>query len=224
MTRITRSLLAALLLAAPLSLASAQAAGAPSVAIVFPDRNVVVKGAPGSDHFNTALAALIGYELSSNYAVRVADRAAVHRLSGTTPVSREMAIRVGAIVGAQHALYGSFSADEAVNIRADVHGVNVIAGTVEFTDRVQGPSEGVLELVHRLTEHLARGVHLVPLATAHVPPMVPESVPLKTILLYGQGLDMADRGDRAGATAALENVLKDFPAFRPARIALDSLK
>lgn len=225
MRQLARTIRSALVLAfLALPAASAQRDGVPSVAIVFPDRNVLLKDVRTYDGFSKAVSALVGGELSSNYGLLVVDREQVRALVGTVPVDRETAVRIGALVHAQHSVYGSFTADESGNLRVDVRAVNVATGAVEYTDRVQDRADNLIPLVHRLAARLATGMQLSSLSAGHVAPILPESLPLKYVLLYGQGLDLADRGDRGGAAAAFNAVLADFPAFMPARAALGRLR
>ncbi|MDB4888125.1 MAG: Curli production assembly/transport component CsgG [Gemmatimonadetes bacterium] len=211
-------------IAAPARAASAQSAAVPSVAIVFPDHNVVGTDARQYDGFSKAVTSLLGLELGSNYAVRVVDRDQVRKLVGTVPVDRETAVRIGSAAGAQETVYGRFSSDEGGNVRVDLRVVNVATGAIDYTDRVQDRADNVLPLVHRLAARLAGGLRLTALSANHVVAIAPESLPMRDLLRYGQALDLADRGDRAGAAAAFGDVLKDFPDFMPARVGLSRLK
>jgi hypothetical protein len=133
-------------------------------------------------------------------------------------------VRIGTAAGAQETVYGRFTADEGGNLRVDLRAVNVATGTIEYTDRVQDRADNVLPLVHRLAARLAASMRLTALSPNHVVTIAPESLPMRVVLLYGQALDLADRGDRAGATAAFGDVLREFPSFVPARVGLARLK
>lgn len=224
MMHITRFALVAALtagLVAPTTIARAQGAGVPAVAIVFPHRNVLGKDAREPDGLSTAMTSLIGLELSHNPGVRVIDREQMQKLAGTVTVDRETAMRIGAMVGAQKTVYGSFSADATGNLRIDVRAVDVASGHVEYTDRLQDRTDAVMPLVHHLVTRLTAGLGVKAVAgDATAAP----ALPLQYVLMYGRALDLADHGDAAGARELLGAVLESYPAFSPATTALARLR
>lgn len=169
----------------------------------------------------TAIADLLAADLRAGGA-RVVDRGPAQRTITLQPRSRDgMLSRQGAVqaartLGAAHAVYGGFTADAAGNVRLDARAVNVGTGAVEFTERVQGRGDEVVAMLHQLASRLATGMS-VTLSTA-APHGV--SLPLRSLVDYGKGLEAADHGDRARARQILEGVVRDYPGFAPAKAAL----
>ena len=123
---------------------------------------------------------------------------------------------VNAKPGAQHVVYGGFTADAAGNVRLDARAVNVGTGAVEFTERLQGRGDDVVALLHQLASRLAAGMSLS-LSGNSAPGA---SLPLRALVEYGKGLAAVDRGYRAQARQLLEGVLREHPDFAPAKAAL----
>jgi TolB-like protein len=169
----------------------------------------------------TAIAELLAADLRAGGA-RVVDRAPAQRTVALQPRSRDgMLGRQGAVeaaktLGAAHVVYGGFSADAAGNVRLDARAVNVASGAVEFTERLQGHGDEVVAMLQQLASRLAAGMS-VPLAGAA---SKGASLPLRSFVDYGKGLEAVDRGDRAQARQILEGIVRDHPDFAPARAAL----
>ena len=242
MTRLSRMAVLALAagLLAPLGAATAQAAR-PTVAIMYFNNNVFTKDARDYDGLSKGVADFLITEMSSNASIRVVERDQVQRLIdeqklvGAGQVDRETAVKVGKLLGAQHMIFGGFTADPKGNFRIDARAVNVETGAIEFTDRVQDQSDNVLGLIGQLATRLNAGLKLPPSATrtgdVGAPPGAqqagapsPTKLPMRVAVLYGKALDMADKGDKVRAVELFGAVLKEFPDYTPARTGMAKVK
>ena len=242
MTRANRIALlafAAVGLVAPHATAVAQA-GKPTVAIMYFNNNVFTKDARDYDGLMKGVPDFLVTEMASNPGIRVVERDQVQRLIdeqklvGAGQVDRETAVKVGKLLGAQHMIFGGYMADSKGNFRIDARAVNVETGAIEFTDRVQDRSDNVLALVSQLAGRLNAGLKLPASPTrtgdagspgaqqAGMPSTT--KLPMRVAVLYGKALDMADKGDKAGAVELFGAVLKEFPDYAPARTGLAKVK
>lgn len=219
MTRFT-TVLAAAALALPGASAAAQATGQ---AVVVAPFNVREAQRDSRDFagIGTAIADLLAAQLRAG-GIAVADRAPVQRTVALQPrvrdgmLGREGAVAAAKILGAQHVVYGGFAADAAGNVRLDARAVNVGTGAVEFTERLQGNGNDIVGMLGELASRLAKGMSL----TLSGGGAATGTLPLRALVDYGKGLEALDRGDRAGARAVLQAVVRDHPEFAPARAAL----
>jgi TolB-like protein len=220
MARIAASLALAGGIALPIGAVAAQGT-APTV-IVAPFNVHAARG--DSRDFagvGTAIADLLSADLRAGGA-RVVDRGPAQRTLALQPrtrdgmLGRDGAVAAARVLGAAHAVYGGFTADAAGNVRLDARAVNVSSGAVEFTERLQGHGDDVVAMLQQLASRLATGMSM-PLSGA-APHGV--SLPLRSLVDYGKGLEAVDRGDRVQARRILEGVVREHPGFAPARAAL----
>ena len=202
---------------------------APTVAVVTFNHFASPKDRRDFSGVGTALAALLGADLGAAGDVRVLDRAQVQHAVQGQPLSRRGMIDRGAAVeaakqlGAQHVVYGGFSADESGHVRIDSRGVNTSTGAVEFTERVQGNADDVVALMRQLASRLVAGMGL-PASTHPSTDGAASAVPLRSLVSFGKALDLAAQGDNAQAQSLLTGVIADNPGFAPAKAALAALK
>jgi TolB-like protein len=229
MSRIVRcAALAAILAgtATPLTASAAQQ-GTPVLVVVPFNLHGQSRDSHDLDGVGTAVADLLAGDVASRAAVRVPDRAPVQRaiaaqqLSRNGMIDRDAAVKAAKLLGADHVIYGGFSADQAGNVRLDSRGVNVATGAVEFTERMQGSGDDVLALVRELASRLSAGMSLP--ARQGSSPAAGARLSLRSLAAYGRALDFADRGDRAHAKELLNSVLAESPGFGPAKAALSGL-
>jgi TolB-like protein len=223
--RFATSAAAALGLAAPVARAVAQETAKPTVAILFFNNNVFAKDARDYDGLRKGLADLLITEMAENPNIRLIDRDQAQRmfdaqkLAAGTHVDRELAVRVGKLLGAQHMIFGGYMADMQGNLRIDARAVGVERGVIEYTERMQDKGDNVMGLIGALADRLNAGMNLPAMPAGAQPAAAPGALPMKYALMYGRALDLSDHGDRTGAVELLGAVLKDFPAFEPAKKA-----
>ena len=225
-TRIALSVLVGAGLLAAREPAAAQAAK-PTVAIMYFNNNVFSKDARDYDGLMKGVPDFLVSEMSSNPNIRVIERDQVQKLideqklTSGGQVDRETAVKVGKLLGAQHMIFGGFTADPKGNFRIDARAVNVETGAIEYTDRVQDHADNVLALIGQLAGRLNSGLRLgTPTRTGDAG----TRLPMRIAVLYGKALDMADKGDKAKAVELFGAVLREFPDYTPARTGLNKVK
>jgi TolB-like protein len=233
-------------LAAPLASLHAQKDGKPTVAIMYFNNNAFGPGAKDYDGLMKGVPDFLVTEMSSNPNIRVIERDQVQKLvdeqklvSGGN-VDPATAAKIGKLLGAQHMIFGGFSADPKGNFRIDARAVDVETGKVEYAARVDDKADNVMSLIDRLAAKLNTGMNLpaMPVRTgdagaaadaatqagAPVAAPVPrQALPMKYAVMYGKALDMADRGDKARAVELFGAVLKEFPDYGPAKSGISKL-
>jgi hypothetical protein len=223
MNRIARlavALVATAVLTVPTTTVAAQATGQ---AVVVAPFNVHEARRDSRDFHGvgTAIADLLAADLRAG-GVSVADREPVQRTIALQPrgrdslLGRQDAVAAAKLLGAQHVIYGGFSADQAGNVRLDARAVNVGSGAVEATERLQGHGDEIPALVQQLAARLASAMSV----TLKQGATQGASLPLRALVDYGKALEAMDRGDRAGARSLLQGLVQDHPDFAPARAAL----
>jgi sugar phosphate isomerase/epimerase len=222
MNRIARlaiAIAATAALAAPRTIA-AQGAGQ-AVAVAPFNLHEARRDARDFHGVGTAIADLLAAELRAG-GVGVADRGPMQRTVALQPrgregmLGREGAVAAAKVLGAQHVVYGGFTADQAGNVRLDARAVNVGSSAVEATERLQGHGDEIPAMVHQLAARLASAMSLT--LAQGAPQAGP--VPLRALADYGKALEAMDHGDRAGARSLLQALVQDHPDFAPARAAL----
>jgi len=219
-TRLTMSLAVAGGLALPVAALGAQAAQQTVMVVPF-NLHEARRDSRDFAGVGTAIADLLATDLRAGGA-RVVERGPAQRTAALQPRTRDgMLGRQGAVsaaktLGASHVVYGGFSADAAGNVRLDARAVNVETGAVEVSERLQGDGDDVVAMLSDLASRLAKGMSLT--LSGNSSPAA--TLPLRSLVEYGKGLDAADRGDHAQARQILGGVVRDHPDFAPAKAAL----
>jgi TolB-like protein len=235
-------------LAAPLASLPAQKDGKPTVAVMYFNNNAFGPGAKDYDGLMKGVPDFLVTEMSSNPNIRVIERDQVQKLVDEQKLTADgrvdpaTAARIGKLLGAQHMIFGGFSADPQGNFRIDARAVDVETGKVEYAARVDDKADNVMPLIDRLAAKLNSGMSLpampartgdagaaaggatqagAPVAAAPAPK---PALPMKYAVMYGKALDMADKGDKARAVELFGAVLKEFPDYGPAKSGISKLK
>jgi TolB-like protein len=233
MKRIIRSSLVTLALsgvAAWLAPASAQGSTKPTVAIMYFNNNAIGPTAREFDGLSKGIADFLVTDMAGNPGIRVIERDQVQKLLDEQKmvvggqVSRETAVRVGKLLGAQHMIFGGFMNDPKGNFRIDARAVNVESGEIEYTERVQDKGDNIMGLIEQLAGRMNGGMKLPGHAARATSAGPAQALPIRVAVLYGKALDMADRGDKARAVELYNAVLKEFPGYAPAESGLAKLK
>ena len=186
---------------------------------------------------------LLAGELAAGGRVRLVERKAVRRLLDEQAlvagrqVDVATAVRVGKLLGAQHVILGGFVTDRSGRMQVHARAVNMETGVIEHVERVSDRTENFMPLVARLAERLNAGLDLpsAPVradavraaaaaepARAHTAPA--KGAPFQAVLLYSRAVNAEDAGDRATAIELYAQALTRFPAYAPARRALDRIE
>lgn len=163
---ITASSLAIALIAAPT--AGAQTAikdTRPTIAVFYFDNAALVDNAK-YEPLRKGIAMMLGFELARNPGIRVVERdklqalLAEQNLQNSDRVDQATAVRLGKLLGARHFIDGTFVIDGSKKVRIDVRAVNTETGQWDYTETIQGKSDGLLDLVAALGEKLNKGMKL----------------------------------------------------------------
>jgi curli biogenesis system outer membrane secretion channel CsgG len=204
----------------------------PTVAVMY-----FGNGAVGAAHQELAplgrgIADLLITELSGNPNIRVVERDQLQRLleeqnlSGSDRVSRESAVRMGEILGAQHMIFGGFVTDGRGTMRIDVRAVEVETSRIVHVESVRGKQDDLMTLITDLAGKLNRGLRLPEMPRAVREARLEQSrrVPFQATMLYSRALAAKDSGDESEAIQLLTRSLQQFPDYEPARRELAKLR
>jgi TolB-like protein len=128
---------------------------------------------------------------------------------------QKTALALGKGMGASHAVTGAFSGVGG-KIRIDVRLIEIGTAKIVAADKVVGAKDDFFDLEQKL---------VVAFSCALSPPACKEQeatgsegqAPVKTILEYARGLELADGGNLEAASSALRGVMSEAPSFTPAR-------
>lgn len=116
-------------------------------------------------------------------------------------------VRVGKLVGASHAVVGSFQL-EGATLRVEVRVVEVSTGTVTAAAKVTGPRDALFSLQEELVTRLLSDLRL------KVGKVAIKSVgTTDTLLDYSRALDAYDHGDLGAASSQIAELLQRVPQF-----------
>ena len=226
--------------AAP-SVAAAQGAAKPVVAVFNFDNNSIGKDAADYNGIGKGVADFLITDLAANPNVTVVDRDRIQQVLQEQNLVRQgaidpqTAVRVGKLVGAQYAILGGFMSDGRGNMVLTGRSVNMETGVVTNPQRVQAKTDDVLGLIAKLSDKVAHDMKLPAIThgsgmgmntpggkmddvgTTHV------KMDLRTAMLYSKALDAQDNGDTAKATELYRQVLDKFPNYTPAKTRLAKL-
>ena len=159
---------AALGVGAPVASARAQADARPSVAVMLFNNDVPSKDARDYDGLRKGIADFLISEMAATPNLRLIARDRVQKLIDEQKlvtggqVDRELAVRVGKLLGAQHVVFGGYMADPKGNVRIDARAVGVEQGVIEYSERVQDKADNVMELIGegKRNKEIATALHI----------------------------------------------------------------
>ena len=158
MTRTARfvSLAAAVVgLAAPLTV-HAQAAGKPTVAVMYFNNGSFGKDAKDFDGLSKGIPDFLITDLSANTNIKVLERDQVQKLIDEQKlvtggqVDKETAVKIGKLLGVHHMIFGVFMTDPKGNFRVDARAVKVESGEIEHVERVDGKGDDIMASITSL--------------------------------------------------------------------------
>ena len=182
-----RAALAAALLAMPVLGAGAQAPQAPdrrpTLAVLNFDNGAIGRGAD-FEPLRSGLADLLITDLAANPKLRVVEReqlAAILQEQGLATGGRldpATTMRIGKLLGVRHFITGGFVISPRGEMWLDARSFNTETGAIEYTERVRGNSDDVLDLISQLATKLNSGLRLPDLPEpAPAPAPGPDAAP-----------------------------------------------
>ncbi len=228
---------AALALAVP-SLATAQGAGKPTVAVLDFYNSGIMRDKADLEPLSKGVADLLIGELAANAGIRVVERAqlqsiiAEQKLSADKRVDDATLVQMGKLLGVHHFITGTFITNGKGKMTFVPRSINVETGLIEYPNptsgdvKVSGKTEDFMELVTKLAEKLNKGLKLpdIPVRVGEARKEAAKKVPYEAIALYSKALAAKDAGNKAEAVTLFKKSLDKFPEFDRAQAELKKLQ
>ena len=205
---------------------TAPVANAKRIAILYFDN--------GSDNaelsrLRKGLADMLISDLSKIKMLNVIERARLEeilkeqKLNNSKEFDASTASKVGKLLGVQYILTGAFF-DIMGSMRMDARIIDVETGKIIKSEGIDGPTTTFFDLEKKLVVKIAGGLN-VDLADANTSTASEKQTSLsyETSLLYSDGLNQLDKGEKAKAIETFKKVLQKNPDFVPAKQALSKL-
>jgi TolB-like protein len=240
-TRLRRMLAAlgatgALGLAIALPSASARAQGAtpdtrPTVAVIDFSNGAIGRQNDDMEPLRAGIAGMLITEMAGNQAIRVVEREQLKavmselQLGQSAQVDPGAAVRLGKLLNAHHIVTGGFVTDAKGRMVLTARSIETETGRIEYTTKVNGKTEDVLEAVEKLAEKVNAGLKLPALAVrnareaGNVAPSAGKKqvVPFQAVMLYSRALQAMDKQNRDEAVQLFRASLAQFPDYEAAK-------
>ena len=219
----------------------------PTVAIIDFTTGAIGRLNADMEPLRAGIAGMLITELAANEAIRVVEREQLKavmselQLGQSREVDAQTAVRLGKLLNAHHIVTGAFVTDARGKMVLTARSIETETGRIEYTTRVTGKSDDVLELVEQLSGNVNKGLKLPALRTASrgesrgegrpqevaVAPgraAKKQAVPLPVVMLYSRALQARDRQDKDEAVQLLRASLDKFPDYEAAKQELARLE
>lgn len=185
----------------------------PTVAVMYFDNGAVGRAAD-YEPLRKAMADMFITELMKNTNLHIVERDRLQALleeqdlAQTKYVDKQMAVRIGKLLSAQHMIIGSFAVDPRGTMRIDAHAVNVETSEAEHAESVTDQADNLLNLLPSLARKF---IAFVP--PPQLPPLPPpaKSGDLRYLITYARAMDAQDSHDKDRAVALYKEFLKTAP-------------
>jgi len=135
---------------------------------------------------------------------------------GTSP-------KLGKLLGAEYLMFGSFIKDLSHKIRIDLRIVKVETGVVVKAVEVTGKPKGLFKLVKKLSYKIADELDVKITRAEKNAINKTDKVSLDVLLVYSQGLERLDAGDRDSAREFFKQAVNMDGTFSRAKQQIDKL-
>jgi TolB-like protein len=182
------------------------------------------------DALRKGLADMMITDLSKFYMLQVVEREKLESilkeqdLSNSARFDANTAVKIGKLLGVESILIGGYF-ELFGSLRLDARIVDVETGKVLKSEGVNGPSDNLYKLEKELVKKIVTSleVALNENDKTWLEKEQKTSFTLETGILYSNGLDQIDNGNKKDAKVSFEQVLKENPDFEPAHRALEKL-
>ncbi len=195
-------------------LASTALADTPKrVVVLYFDNNTNQKDL---DVLSKGLADMLVTDLSAVESLQVVEREKLQALIDELKLQRskyfdpKTAQKLGKVAGAEYAVTGAFAALEP-KMRIDIRLVEVATAKLVVADKVIGDKGAFFDLQQELVDRFVHALNVKLRASARARSGVAD---IDTLLKYSKSIDAADKGDLAGASKALAEVVRSAPDFK----------
>jgi TolB-like protein len=176
------------------------------------------------------LAQMFSSELSQLQALRLVERASLHRvieemkLAQAGMIDDKTAQQVGKLVGAQYLLLGGFVYLSKDKLRVDARVVEVETGRALKAGEATGKESQLFDMVKKLNKKLVKELALRVSASETAKLDKLKNVKFSAVMLYSQAVAFEDAGDLSDARKKYREAIKEDPNFIQARERLTALE
>lgn len=177
----------------------------------------------------TGLTDMLISDLDGARAVRVIERERLNTvlkeldLQASATVDPDTSQRIGRILGVEFLLLGSYF-ELMGQLRVDARLVRVETGEIVRAEGVTGTSQDLFALERQLALKILQGLGARLDQGEEDLLKKARGADLPRLLAYARALDLYDRGDRRAAVSALEEVVRQAPAFPQAERSLTRMR
>lgn len=206
----------------------------PTVAIIDFTNGAIGKAHDEMEPLRAGIADMLITDLGANEKIRVVERTQLKavmselQLGQNAAVDASTAVRMGKLLNAHHIVTGVYVTDARGRLRLDTRSINVETGRIEYTTRVQGKTDDVLDLVEQLAGRMNQGLQLPALEVrareASAAPAKKPAVPFQAVMLYSRALQALDQQNRTEAVQLFRASLEKFPDYDAAKRQLARLE
>jgi TolB-like protein len=232
----------ALGLAATLPSAAARAQAAapdtrPTVAVIDFSNGAIGRQNADMEPLRAGIAGMLITEMAGNQGIRVVEREQLKAVLGelqlgqSAQVDPGAAVRLGKLLNAHHIVTGGFVTDAKGRMVLTARSIETETGRIEYTTKVRGKTEDVLEAVEKLASQVNTGLKLPALAArvreaSNVAPSAgkKQAVPFQAVMLYSRALQAMDKQNRDEAVQLFRASLAQFPDYEAAKQQLARLE
>src|SRR5688572_4440736 len=128
----------------------------PTVAVMYFSNGAIGAANKDLEPLSKGIADMLITDLSNNPNIRVVERdqlqklIAEQKLSESGQVSKETAVKVGKLLGAQHMIFGGFVTDPMGRMRLDARAVNVETSAIEHVESVTDKTDNLMTMISNL--------------------------------------------------------------------------
>jgi curli biogenesis system outer membrane secretion channel CsgG len=185
----------------------------PTVAVLYFD-NGAVGHAADYEPLRKGMADMFITELMKNTNLHIVERDRLQALleeqdlAQTKYIDKQMAVRIGKLLSAQHMIMGGFVVDPRGTMRIDARAVNVETSEYEHAETVSDQADNLLNQLPALARKF---IGFVP--PPSLPPLPPpaKSGDLRYLISYARAMDAQDNHEKDRAVALYKEFLKSAP-------------
>jgi TolB-like protein len=200
-----------------------------TVAVLYFDNNSIQERAD-YDGLRKGLCDMLITELSKMSGLRVVEREEIEKVFAEIALGQSGAVdpssapEVGKLLGAQILTFGSFMAGTGRDIRIDTRLVRVETGEVLKAEEITGSAAKLFKLVKTLSLKISDELDISLSRDERKQIENSDKVTMDALLVYSEGLDLLDKGDRQAALGRFEEALDMDKSFLRAKLQIERIK
>lgn len=220
----------------------------PTVAVIDFTNGAIGKQNADMEPLRAGIAGMLITEMANNQGIRVVEREQLKavmnelQLGQSAQVDASTAVRLGKLLNAHHIVTGGFVTDTKGRMVLTARSIETETGRIEYSTKVNGKTEDVLDAVDQLAERVNTGLKLPALASrardasvmptssspssssASTTPAKKQVVPFQAVMLYSRALQAMDKQDKDQAVQLFRASLAKFPDYEAAKQQLARLE